>query len=198
MARQRLRPRKRKTTSGRSHQAAMICAWASRPMRISAATTAAAIIQSSPMMKSYQNFAKLMMNDTRSSLCGDGLARSSGGAQAAQGADVGERDDQIHPDERQNGDVRARPVDAQTLDRPEGAKGGEQNANAVLEGVFGHAAEGPMHDKADAQHQHQRDGRAQRRQGHLIGGGPKGDDDKDNLQPFEQHALKAEGEGVPV
>lgn len=53
-ARQRLRPRKTMTAAGNSHHSWKPVATASA-VSASAATTATAMVQSSPMMKSYQN-----------------------------------------------------------------------------------------------------------------------------------------------
>src|SRR6185312_16176356 len=106
------------TTAGSSHHDVT---WArtSRLVTIRATTTAAAMVQSSPMIKSYQNLPKPIRKDIRPSLRRR-LQRQ--GATPAQHVHKAERDDDVHNQYGQDRRVGARPVHASALRRPEGAE----------------------------------------------------------------------------
>ena len=67
-----------------------------------------------------------------------------------------------------------------------------------LHRVFGDGAERPVHEHPDASDEHERRRRAGDRERERAFGAPEGDDDEDDLEPFEQHALERERERVPI
>src|SRR5438477_2917165 len=123
------------TISGKSHQA-VTCARANRLVTIRATTIAAAMVQSSPTIKSYQNRPKPTRNLTVTLLRSRLQHRL---APAPQHLDEAIRDHDICSQEAQDRHVLARPRRAGALRGPEGAEGREQQPNRELEPVLRHA-----------------------------------------------------------
>ena len=69
---------------------------------------------------------------------------------------------------------------------------------AYLRRFSGTCVERPVHEHAQQRDQDHRAGRAYSREGYVLRSGPEGHHDKHHLEPFEQHPLERQGEGVPV
>ena len=124
----------------------------------------------------------------------------------AQGADAELRAGEPRQQDQRQSDVTARPLDGMTvlgdgvqaLDEPEHAERRQQEPDAVLDQVLGHARERAMDGDSDREHERER------RLHPPTAGAPVGrarseaHDDEHDLEPFEQHALERDREGVPV
>src|SRR5205085_8986491 len=110
------------TTAGKSHHEGT-CARTSRLATTRATTTAAAMVQSSPTMKLYQNRKKPTIKDTMPSLRGRAQRYR---APPPQRLHIGDRDDDEHGEDAQDRQVRSRPINPRALGGPEGAERREQ------------------------------------------------------------------------
>src|SRR2546430_2096122 len=109
------------------------------------------------------------------------------------GRDQQERGDQVEGSQDEQKQVREWPVDAETLARPERAKGGEHDANNKLQGVLRDALEGSPHQGPDQDYQQAGRGRTQSGQANAVSTATaKGNDDEGHFEPFQQHRLVGE------
>src|SRR5689334_15323931 len=89
-------------------------------------------------------------------------------------------------------------MEANPLACPEGAEPCEHDADYELEGVLGHAAKRLVDDNRDCGYEERGDYRTEEAGGYVTIGHAEGNDDKDDLQPFQKHPLEGDRESGPV
>src|SRR4029077_13754213 len=116
-------------------------------VRIRPTATAAATVQSSPIMKWYQKRPKPTIHDqTRLiPLC----TRVESEHAPALDGDVSRGGQQVEREQAEDGAVAAGPVDAEALERPEGSERREQDSDDELEEAARDARHRSMQDQAD-------------------------------------------------
>src|SRR5712691_2237998 len=116
------------TMTGTIHNALMR-ADTNRAVRMRPAPTAAATVQSSPMMKWYQKRPKATIHPTILFTSGRRLEPER---PPAFDRDVGRRRQYIKDEQAEDRAVAGRPINAETLERPEGSEGREQDSDHEL------------------------------------------------------------------
>src|SRR5438067_1399275 len=125
------------TTTGRSHHRVEWCGRTIMTTRVMA--TRAAIIQSSPMMKSYQNLPKLTIAFTIPYLGRAALNLRFMLPPQEQHVSIGH--DDKHGKDSEDSAIRARPGDSRPFGCPERPERCEQQPHRELERVFRDASE---------------------------------------------------------
>jgi hypothetical protein len=104
----------------------------------------------------------------------------------------------VEAKENGKGSITARPVGAEPLGRPEGAKRRKQETDDEDQDATRDPSQRAAEGEPEPGHQHERGTAGDPAQPELLGGRAEGDDDEGNLQSLEQDALEGENEGDPV